>query len=393
MTVEDILRLDEQIAVLSGENGLHHRVSYIDVVEVPEGMHWTSPDDFILTTGYCFAGNDALLELLVRTLIQKDVAGLGIKTGKYVHTIPSRILKLAEEHAFPILRIPMHFSYREISWPLLKALASNGGPKYRLDSLSNFYEALIRGDLRTESEIRTNAVKYGVSFSGLRYVIVVHSKSALPRDSLTELSGKLDLMSDVQSCCLEADRQNIMQIICRIQNPESFLLDRAASAKRIFETIHSMPATSDALLAMSAPCQTLLDIYSAAIHTRALLNLGLRLHPNQKSFFFDDYYLDLLLNDNQSHYGLIYLYQTYIEPLINADAHQGTELLPTLLMLCEHSFGIAETGQALYVHRNTVYNRIKHMEGILGCCIGDLKTQNALILACKYYLLRQAEDR
>lgn len=143
MIVEEILRLDEQIAVLYGEAGVGRRVAYIDVVEIPEGMHWTNANDFIITTGYCFASDEALLELLVRTLIRRGCAGLGIKLGRYIESIPERVAKIAEENAFPIIRIPMHFSYRDISRPLLNALATSDSTEFRFSSMESVYSACI----------------------------------------------------------------------------------------------------------------------------------------------------------------------------------------------------------------------------------------------------------
>jgi len=82
---------------------------------------------------------------------------------------------------------------------------------------------------------------------------------------------------------------------------------------------------------------------------------------------------------------------TLITPLAEADARQNTELLPTLMALCECSLSITETGQALYLHRNTVYNRIKQIEAIIGS-ISGFNTKQLLTLACKHYHILKADS-
>lgn len=391
MIVEDILRLDEQISVLHGETGISRRVAYIDVVEIPEGMHWTNANDFIITTGYCFASDEALLELLVRTLIRRGCSGLGIKLGRYVKSIPERVARIAEENSFPIIRIPMHFSYREISRPLLNTLAASDSSKFRFSSLDGFFGAIIRGDLSDEKDIRVNASKFGVLLNCLRYIIVARSSSPVTREKLSELSSAIDRAADVETCCLGSDMQGNTLIFCRICNPETFNLEYPSAVQVIFATIRRCLGFDDTIIAMSPPCHSLLDLNQAAFHTTTLLYLGMRLYPERQEFLFEDYFLDFFLNDNQNHYVLNHLCQTLISPLAEADARQNTELLATLMALSENSYNISATGQALFLHRNTVYNRVKQIESIIGD-ISDYEKQLLLTLACKHYFIQQAEN-
>src|SRR5690606_17405087 len=129
------------------------------------------------------------------------------------------------------------FSYREISRPLLTALAASDPSEYNFSSVDNFYRALIRGDLSGEQDIRVNASKYGIALYTLRYIIIARSASPVTRKLLTELSCAIDSASDIQSCCLAADKQNAALIICRISNPEAFESEYAATVQQIFDSI------------------------------------------------------------------------------------------------------------------------------------------------------------
>lgn len=388
MIIEDILQLSEQIAILHGEAGIARRVAYIDVVEIPEGMHWTNANDFIITTGYFFASDEALLELLVRTLIRRGCSGLGIKVGRYIDSIPGRIGRIAEENAFPIIRIPMHFSYRDISRPLLRTLATSDSHSF--SSVDTFFNALIRGDLSSEQDIRTIASKFGIALFNMYYILIARGNSAVTRQKLKELNSAIDNAGNVASTCLAADRQNSALIICRFYNSEDIESEHATSIQLIFDAIRCVLGMQDTVIAMSVPCHCLLDMHQAAYQTTALLNLGMRLYPEQREFLFENHFVDLFLSDNQNHYILNQLCKIYIAPLAQADARQNTQLLPTLTALCQHSFNISETGQALYLHRNTVYNRMKQIKTIIGSI--NFMTQQLLILACKHHIIQQADS-
>ncbi len=389
MKIEDILKLDDQLTILHGEAGVKRHVAYIDVVEIPEGMHWTNAHDFIITTGYFFATSEPLLELLVRTLIRRRCAGLGIKIGRYLDKIPDSVAKIAEENAFPIIRIPMHFRYREISRPLLKVMMAEGPGEYGFGTERDFFAALLEGTLREEGAIRLNAAKFNIPFGGLRFIIIVQGDSVVDKGKEKDICRAVSQAGQIKTHCFDGERQNTAAILCHVNKFELLPEERKGLIKKIFAAVRRELNDDTVIMSASAPCQNLLQINQAAFQANLLLSLGPRLYPQQKDFLFSNHYLDLFLCDNQTHYVLESLYQIYIAPLEEADVRDNSELLPTLLALCANSFSITQTGQALYLHRNTIYNRIKRIEALIGP-IDDFNTRQGLLLVAKHHLIKQA---
>lgn len=125
MIVKDIFSLNKNFKdyrLIAGKGGLNNEIKSVDIMEVPDGVYWVKPGDFIITTGYSLKKNDTTLENIVQMMIAKGAAALGIKVGRFIDEIPEKIIQYAEEHNFPILCVPLAASYNSVMSPILSKL-------------------------------------------------------------------------------------------------------------------------------------------------------------------------------------------------------------------------------------------------------------------------------
>lgn len=124
--------------VLAGNNGLSRKVTKLNVMEVPDIINWVESGEFLLTTAYSIKDTLDKLDELIVQLNSKGLAGLGIKTKRYIEEIPVSSLDIAEELGFPLIEIPYDSSYSDI---LVEALAeivdSHSKFLYRIDNIQN----------------------------------------------------------------------------------------------------------------------------------------------------------------------------------------------------------------------------------------------------------------
>lgn len=115
-TVANLMELESMTGseVISGANGLWKPVSMLNIMEVPDIIDWVQPGDFLLTTAYSFKDHEEGLTHLIHALIEKNIAGFGIKMKRYVDKIPQEALDKAEKHEFPIIEIPYDVSFSSI---------------------------------------------------------------------------------------------------------------------------------------------------------------------------------------------------------------------------------------------------------------------------------------
>lgn len=116
VTVFDLLALPVLAGarVAAGAEGLGRVVEYIDIMESWEGCGWLKPNDFLLTTAFPIADDPEAMRGLVGMLHRKNVSALGIKTGRFLKSIPDYMCEEADELGLPILELSCEAVYAEM---------------------------------------------------------------------------------------------------------------------------------------------------------------------------------------------------------------------------------------------------------------------------------------
>ncbi|MCD1258563.1 PucR family transcriptional regulator ligand-binding domain-containing protein [Paenibacillus athensensis] len=99
--------------LLGGEKGLDQPISRINVMEVPDVADWVRPGEFLMTTGYPFKHEPKLLVSLIAELARKGVVALGVKTKRFVETIPQEAVEAADHHGVPLIELPPSTSFSD----------------------------------------------------------------------------------------------------------------------------------------------------------------------------------------------------------------------------------------------------------------------------------------
>lgn len=120
--MRDLLQLPSMAGttVLAGQGGLDRMVLGVNVMEVPDIADWVKPNALLVTTGFPLAGGEGQREgtvnfsQLVNDLHSRQLAGLGIKVGRYVDRIDPETLALADERGFPVLGLPRELAFDDL---------------------------------------------------------------------------------------------------------------------------------------------------------------------------------------------------------------------------------------------------------------------------------------
>src|SRR5699024_3345809 len=124
--VLDIQQLGN-VEIISGENGIQNKVSNVTFVDAPDGFKWCKEEDFIITSGFFLAGNKIKSKFLylLNNLVKKKCAGIGIKTGRYIDSIPTVVKEFSNKHKIPILSLPNNLSWSNIYYPIVNEINKN----------------------------------------------------------------------------------------------------------------------------------------------------------------------------------------------------------------------------------------------------------------------------
>ena len=75
------------------------------------------------------------------------------------------------------------------------------------------------------------------------------------------------------------------------------------------------------------------------------------------------------------------LNQKYLAPIMEYDEKNNSDLTEFVSAYIEYNGHIKDISENLYLHRNTVYYKIKKTEELLGCSLSNLDTKLFLLLA------------
>jgi purine catabolism regulator len=116
ITVRDALSLPcmEGAAFLAGAGGAERRIRGVNVMEDADIVRWMRGGELLLTTGYTIRDDPSALGRLVPALAERDLAGLVIKVGLYVDSVPDDVVARADELGFPVIGLPPRTMFDDI---------------------------------------------------------------------------------------------------------------------------------------------------------------------------------------------------------------------------------------------------------------------------------------
>lgn len=146
MKIEEALRIGElgKGVLVAGKAGGLREIKSIEVMEVPEVVSWITEGILVLTAFYSISGDQDKQVDVLRTLIEKKAAGIVVKIGRFVNELPEEMIRLANEHAFPIIALPKNISYINVLTPLYERLYEE--KKMKIDQSANPFSEFEQTD-------------------------------------------------------------------------------------------------------------------------------------------------------------------------------------------------------------------------------------------------------
>lgn len=124
ITLKQGLELEvlKEAKVISGSKGLKNVINGVNIMEVPDIVNWVKSGELLLTTAYSFKDNKKALTKLIVELHKKELAGIAIKTKRYIENIPSEVIDVSNRMGFPIIELPFDITFSDITSALLREI-------------------------------------------------------------------------------------------------------------------------------------------------------------------------------------------------------------------------------------------------------------------------------
>jgi purine catabolism regulator len=91
-------------------------------MEVPDILDWVKPGHLLITTGFAIRDDIQAQKTLISSLAQKNVAGLCIKTRRYLDEIPAPVLAQADLYDFPVIELSQEINFADLIHDVLNTI-------------------------------------------------------------------------------------------------------------------------------------------------------------------------------------------------------------------------------------------------------------------------------
>ncbi|MFG6149401.1 PucR family transcriptional regulator [Halobacillus sp. B23F22_1] len=228
-------------SVVAGNKGLDRLVKWVHVFEITEVRENLKGGELVLSTGFGWKENDELFLSLLEQLIERNVAGLCIELGSFIHKIPEAAIALANKHDFPIITFEEEVSFVEITQDIHSDLINQ---QYELiTNLEDYSQRLNKKLLSIDNSFEI--LKYLQQYLNCQLVYIPndHQVVTIPTVKETEREQLKAAVEEVKPANTKKILKQTVQVFERefatiylLSNErdfgefESLLLDRTATA-------------------------------------------------------------------------------------------------------------------------------------------------------------------
>ncbi|CAD2076535.1 PucR family transcriptional regulator [Phocicoccus pinnipedialis] len=131
VTFQELLNVEHFSALkpLNKNADLTRVIGSADITETPDIKSYVSPNTFLLTTGIFFKDHQEGLITLIDELNKVPIAGLGIKTSRFLNSIDEKVLQHADKLKFPIIEIPENWKLGQAIHEIISYISSDESQK------------------------------------------------------------------------------------------------------------------------------------------------------------------------------------------------------------------------------------------------------------------------
>lgn len=126
ITIKELMDFDimEKGSIAAGERGMGKVITGVNIMEVPDILDWVKPGELLITTAYSIKDDMKAQQELVPRLHKKGLAGLAIKTKRYLERIPQIMIDEGNKLGFPIVEIPYDIPFPDLMNAILMEIYS-----------------------------------------------------------------------------------------------------------------------------------------------------------------------------------------------------------------------------------------------------------------------------
>ena len=425
LTLREVLDLDVvrrgQPEVVAAADRLDVPVRWVHAIELTDVERLLRGGELVLSTGIALPDSAAGLEAYVAELAGARVCGLAIELGRrYADALPSALVGAAAVRGVPLIAFAREVPFVEITEAVhariidallieraattlaLGRLLTRQAESLERQAHRTLISALIEpGDDRpagtAEAEARARAM--GVPVTGRQLVaVVVRIPDAVSPDAVSAAVvsaavvsaaggvAVLEVAEAVAAACRHADVPALVGALDDLRAGALLSLPSAADADEILTALAGwllarLGEPTGLVIGAGPPATVLRDVRTSFLEAREVADVAVR-HPDGRSYYrLPDLRLRGLLHLLRDDAQLQAFAGRELGPLLAYDTAHGTSLTADLAAYLESGGNKALAAARAHVARPTFYERLRHIERVLGVSLADPESRTCLHVA------------
>ncbi len=372
--IEKVAHMD--ITLLAGENGLSNDVTWIHMVETSLATSFLDGGEIAFVTGVAVNTPDELLGL-VRSICRKNAAGIILNTGPYLDHVPQCVIEYCDRHDLPLFEVPWRIHLAEImrifSYAITKADSRD------TETAAAFRNAIFFPEQKDLYMIPLTHLSFQPEW---KYTVCAVSPSDHERYAESTLEQKAstvfgNLSHKYSDFSVFLSDTQILAVLGNYSNEKlhDFVRDMNYYLRLTF------PQPTAFLWGIGKTTKSIRCLYKSyrqATSVQKLQSKG-NLRPDQ-IFYSEMGLYKLLMNIDDEDIISDYLQNT-VQPIINYDHDNNTDLMGVLRAYLEHDGSVKETAEKLFVHRNTINYYLGKIKELTGMDLSSLNVKTQLTTA------------
>lgn len=397
VTVKEISELkyfkDHGITLLGGVSGLTREVTRVNLIQLLTFDQWMRGQEILLVNGVGLHLDQlSNMTMIIEKAFRKNVAGIIFLKNHFLTSIPEEAIALSNTLGFPIFWLPYEPPFSEPISIICDYIAANRSWEKNIADLTR---SLLLYDTKMDfSLVQQQLTDLKYTASGCRVVVFKIENIPIGENSalLNELYKKIS--QNLPTVCPE-EKNSPLYLITDMRLTILLPIKELSALQMLIQnTLEDLPVDMKKAT-IKIGCgryytnpECYKKSYQEACHCHKAC------HNKQITYLaYEDLgLLQLCIDTSYPEYITDYI-KKKLAPLIAYDVTNHSELLHTLSVLAENNFNTTHAAQLLYVHRNTMIQRISRICLLLNCDLEDYNTRLELSVALylnKYYRVQIA---
>lgn len=366
------------ITLLAGEQGLSNMVSWVHMIETKEASSFLEGGEIAFTTGIGLNNGLSILDL-VENIWENNASGIVLNIGPFLERIPQEVIDFGTSHDFPIFSVPWKIHIAEIMRIFSSMITKS--EQANLEIAAAFKNAIFFP--KQEELFVVPLSQHGFHINWNYYTCVIR---------IIDSAQNTISQKRLENICLDVDNHlqhrkykkfaifyNENQLIAITGNYSEEMMNSFTNDMHEYLSRY-LQKNEQFFISIGKCTKSIRCLYKSYHQALSIQNFMENKKDSSNMLAYSNMGIYKLLMGVEDNEILEEYYEKTIQPLIEYDQKNNSDLANVLWTYLRNDGSVKETADELFVHRNTINYKLNRVAEILDMNLSSLDTRLQLTL-------------